>query len=56
MRQWARIAQQNNPQSVAVFAKNMAMEKAFADAGGLLLAGIDLTGYGQVTSASGVKA
>jgi len=50
MRQWARIAQQNNPQSVAVFAKNMAMEKAFADAGGLLLAGIDPTGYGGVVA------
>ncbi len=50
MRQWARVAQQANPESVALFEKNMQMEKAFADAGGLLIAGIDPTGYGGVVA------
>jgi enamidase len=50
LRQWARVAQQNNPRSVAIFEKNLAMEKAFADAGGLLVAGIDPTGYGGVVA------
>ena len=50
MRQWARVAQQDNPQAVALFEKNMQMEKAFADAGGLLIAGIDPTGYGGVVA------
>ena len=50
LRQWARVAQQNSTQSVAMFEKNMAMEKAFADAGGLLIAGIDPTGYGGVVA------
>lgn len=50
MRQWARIAQQDSPQAVELFAKNMAMEKAFADAGGLLVSGTDPTGYGGVVA------
>jgi enamidase len=50
MRQWARVAQQDNAQSVALFKKNMQMEKAFAAAGGLLIAGIDPTGYGGVVA------
>jgi enamidase len=50
MRQWARVAQGNSADAVAAFAKNMAMEKAFADAGGLLVAGTDPTGYGGVVA------
>jgi len=50
LRQWARVAQQNSVQAVAAFEKNMAMEKAFADAGGLLVAGTDPTGYGGVVA------
>ncbi|MGD8815611.1 MAG: amidohydrolase family protein [Acidobacteriota bacterium] len=50
LRQWARVAQQNSSQALAAFDKNMAMEKAFADAGGLLVAGTDPTGYGGVVA------
>lgn len=50
LRQWARVAQQNSAQAVAAFEKNMTMEKAFVDAGGLLLAGTDPTGYGGVVA------
>jgi enamidase len=50
LRQWARVAQQDSEQARAAFAKNMAMEKAFADAGGMLIAGTDPTGYGGVVA------
>ncbi|MGH7711983.1 MAG: amidohydrolase family protein, partial [Gemmatimonadaceae bacterium] len=47
-RQHAAIARQTDPQRAAAFKKEMAMELAFARAGGLLVAGTDPTGYGGV--------
>ena len=47
---WTRIAERDDPRQAELFAKNMALEKAFADAGGLLIAGIDPTGYGGVVA------
>ncbi|MEW5915012.1 MAG: amidohydrolase family protein [Gemmatimonadota bacterium] len=47
-RQHAAIARQTDTQRAAGFAKEMAMELAFARAGGLLVVGTDPTGYGGV--------
>jgi imidazolonepropionase-like amidohydrolase len=50
LRRWAHVAQKSDAESVALFEKNLRMEKAFADAGGLLVAGTDPTGYGGVVA------
>lgn len=47
-RQHAAIASRNEPQRGAAFNKEMQLERAFARAGGLLVAGTDPTGYGGV--------
>jgi imidazolonepropionase-like amidohydrolase len=48
LRQWASIQQQKGSRAGEVLAKGMALDKAFVEAGGLLVAGIDPTGYGAV--------
>jgi enamidase len=50
LRTWAQVAQKNDAEATALFEKNLRMEKAFADAGGLLVAGTDPTGYGGVVA------
>lgn len=47
-RVYARTAGNQNSRYVELFPKLMALEKAFADAGGLLIAGTDPTGSGGV--------
>ncbi len=51
VQRWEQVQQQgsSSPWST-VFAKGMAMEKAFHDAGGLLTVGTDPTGYGGVVA------
>jgi imidazolonepropionase-like amidohydrolase len=49
----ALIGQEKNPPSAVIFAKEMQFEHAFAQAGGLLLAGLDPTGYGGVVPGFG---
>ncbi len=49
----ARIATQKDPPIAGAFRKEMAFEYAFAKAGGLLLAGLDPTGYGGVVPGFG---
>jgi len=49
LRGWAR-AQAGPPQAVQRFAHAMAFERAFAEAGGLLVAGTDPTGFGGVVA------
>ncbi len=49
----ARIANQKNPPMQAGLRKEMEFEYAFAKAGGLLLAGLDPTGYGGVVPGFG---
>jgi imidazolonepropionase-like amidohydrolase len=50
---WAAINVQNNPTSRAAFEKDLKLEKKFFDAGGLLVAGVDPTGYGGVLAGFG---
>ncbi|HEY8104718.1 MAG TPA: amidohydrolase family protein, partial [Gemmatimonadales bacterium] len=50
LRQRARIADRGDTTWTALFRKEMAFERAFARAGGLLLAGTDPTGYGGVVA------
>ena len=45
---WEKIARQENATWPIVFKKMMALEKKFVEAGGLLMAGTDPTGYGGV--------
>ena len=49
LRSWAR-AQAGGPEAVERFEHAMAFEHAFAEAGGLLLAGTDPTGFGGVVA------
>lgn len=49
LRVWARV-QGGGPQAVERFAHAMAFEHAFAEAGGLLVAGTDPTGFGGVVA------
>lgn len=49
LRAWAR-AQSAGPEVVERFAHAMAFERAFAEAGGLLVAGTDPTGFGGVVA------
>jgi imidazolonepropionase-like amidohydrolase len=46
----ARIAVQEDSPWAVLFKKEMALERAFAEAGGLLVAGTDPTGYGGVVA------
>ncbi len=48
LREWASIQQQNDSRAAERLAKGMALDKAFSDAGGLLVAGTDPTGYGAI--------
>jgi len=48
LRNYARTAQTNNPDAVKAFQHGMAFEKAYFDAGGLLVDGTDPTGNGGV--------
>lgn len=48
LRFYGRTAQANNPDAVKAFQHGMAFEKAYFDAGGLLVSGIDPTGNGGV--------
>jgi len=50
LRRRARIADEGDTTSTVLFKKEMAFERAFAAAGGLLLAGTDPTGYGGVVA------
>lgn len=50
LRTWSRVVQQTDSSRVELFAKNLQMERAFAAAGGLLVSGIDPTGYGGVVA------
>jgi imidazolonepropionase-like amidohydrolase len=50
LRQRARIADRGDTSWTVLFKKEMAFERAFAAAGGLLLAGTDPTGYGGVVA------
>jgi imidazolonepropionase-like amidohydrolase len=49
----ARIGQDANSPWPAAFKKEMEFEREFADAGGLLVAGLDPTGYGGVVAGFG---
>jgi imidazolonepropionase-like amidohydrolase len=44
----SRLAEENNPQALAMLKKEMQFERAFVKAGGLLLAGCDPTSFGGV--------
>ena len=50
LREWASIQGQKDSQAAALLAKGMALDKAFSDAGGLLVAGTDPTGYGAIVA------
>jgi imidazolonepropionase-like amidohydrolase len=50
LRTRARIAVQENSPWTVLFEKEMQMERAFAEAGGLLVVGTDPTGYGGVVA------
>ena len=50
LRRWARIAAQEDSTWDDLFYKGLEMEKAFFDAGGLLVVGTDPTGYGGVVA------
>jgi len=49
LRSWARV-QGAAPEAAEVFARDMAFEHAFSEAGGLLVAGTDPTGFGGVVA------
>lgn len=49
LRMWEAIQKQTGgPNDATLLAKKMALDKAYADAGGLLVAGIDPTSYGGI--------
>ncbi|MCI0434204.1 MAG: amidohydrolase family protein [Gemmatimonadetes bacterium] len=50
LRQFSRVATDTSSSSRALFRRAMALERAFAEAGGLLVAGTDPTGYGGVVA------
>jgi enamidase len=50
LRRWGAIASNPNPQSRELFQRAMALERAFFEAGGLLVVGTDPTGYGGVVA------
>ena len=49
----SRIAEKNDPLRAIMFQKEMAFERSFVKAGGLLIAGCDPTGYGGVVPGYG---
>jgi imidazolonepropionase-like amidohydrolase len=51
--QRARVGENPNTPMTAMFKKEMAFERAFVQAGGVLLAGLDPTGYGGVVPGFG---
>lgn len=54
LKTWQRInAQNDSGRNLAVFRKMLALEKKFHDAGGLLVAGTDPTGYGATIAGHG---
>jgi imidazolonepropionase-like amidohydrolase len=53
LRTWAKVNSANDGRAAATFKKMQALEKKFHDAGGLLLAGTDPTGYGGVIAGYG---
>lgn len=54
VKRWQR-SQHRDSASIALFKKNMAWEKQFHDAGGLLLAGTDPTGAGRTVAGYGSR-
>jgi imidazolonepropionase-like amidohydrolase len=50
---WARVNGPNDGRAIAVWQKMLALEKKFFDAGGLLVAGTDPTGYGATIAGHG---
>ncbi len=50
---WARVNGPNDGRAIAVWKKMLALEKKFYDAGGLLVAGTDPTGYGATIAGHG---
>ncbi|MSU22333.1 MAG: amidohydrolase [Opitutus sp.] len=53
LRTWARVNGPNDGRAVATWRKMLALEKKFFDAGGLLVAGTDPTGYGATIAGHG---
>ena len=53
VRTWARVNARNDAHAVTEWKKMLALEKRFYDAGGLLVAGTDPTGYGGVIAGYG---
>jgi hypothetical protein len=53
LKTWARINGSNDGRGAAEFKKILALDKKFFDAGGLLVAGTDPTGYGAVIAGYG---
>lgn len=50
LRQWSAVAQRRSEARVKFFHNMMKLERRFVDAGGLLVAGTDPTGYGGVVA------
>jgi enamidase len=50
LRRWGAIASNPNQRSIELFERAMALERAFFEAGGLLVVGTDPTGYGGVVA------
>ena len=53
IRTWARVNATNDARAVVVWKKMLALEKKFHDAGGMLVAGTDPTGYGATIAGHG---
>ena len=53
LRTWARVNSITDGRAIAVWKKMLALEKMFYDAGGLLVAGTDPTGYGATIAGHG---
>lgn len=53
LKTWARVNGPNDGRAIAVWKKMLALEKKFFDAGGLLVAGTDPTGYGATIAGHG---
>ena len=53
LRTWAQVNSRTDGRGVAIWKKMLALEKKFFDAGGLLVAGTDPTGYGATIAGFG---
>jgi imidazolonepropionase-like amidohydrolase len=53
LRTWARVNGPNNGRDLAIWKKMLVLEKKFHDAGGMLVAGTDPTGYGATIAGFG---